>query len=252
MRDEQTGWIELHAGEFSLLWRTLGLGEPPAMLGVPHIGRTPAARQQWAEAAGQALAARGLGTVDKPAPDLADLLRAVGAARQVLELEVDTPDSALRGLGATGPDGTAAVARVDTTVRIGPAHDLLATMLDVPPQVGAGTGRSANLPLADFERACAAGAEGGVPSFAAALGHLGVRPEESQTLARALSTRTAGGRLGARAAAGTGWRRPQARLSWVDAEDGRYAIRTDGEWVTVTPADQRRLMTMAEEMLAGL
>lgn len=254
MRDEQTGWIELHAGEFFLLWTSLGLGDPPAMLGIPHIGRTPAAREQWAGAAGEALAERGLGTVDKPAPDLAALLRAVGGARQVLELAVDTPESALRGLGATGPDGTAALARVDTTVRIGPAHadDLAATMLDVPPQLGPGTGRSANLPVADFERACAAGAQGGVSSFASMLGRLGIRPEESLTLSRALSTRTAGGRLGARAADGTGWRRPPAALSWVDAEDGRYAIRADGEWITVTPVDQTRLVTMAEEMVAAL
>lgn len=254
MRDEQTGWIELHAGEFFLLWTSQGLGDAPAMLGIPHFGRTATARNQWAEAASQALADRGLGTVERPASDLAALLRAVGRAELVVELEVETPDDALRGLGAAGPDGTAALARVGTTVRIGPAHedDLVKTMLEVPPQAGPGSGISANLPVADFQRACGAGAQGGVAGFASMLDHLGVRPEERHTLARALATRTAGGRLGARAAEGSGWRRSPASLSWVDAEDGRYAVRREGEWITVTPADHTRLLTMAEEMFAAV
>jgi hypothetical protein len=253
VRDEQTGWIELHAGEFFLLWHALGFGELPAMLGVPSFGRTPAAREQWRDAASASLDERGLGTVDKPAEDLAALLRAVGWAELVLELQVDTPSTALRGLGVTGPEGTAALARVDTTVRVGPADrtDLVQTMLAVPPALGPGHGMSANLPVADYTAACAAGVDGGVGGFVSTLGRLGVRPEECLTLSRALSTRVAGGRLTARVIDARGqWQRSSATVGWLDAEDGRYALRVDGEWLTVTPVDHHRLVTMGQELLA--
>jgi hypothetical protein len=54
VRDESSGWIQLHAGEFLLLWDALGLGEPPAILRVPRLGRTPAERAVFAESAAQA------------------------------------------------------------------------------------------------------------------------------------------------------------------------------------------------------
>lgn len=253
MRDEQTGWIELHAGEFALLWGELGLGDQPTWLGIPHFGRTRAVREQWRASASGSLSGRGLGTVDHPSADLAQLLRAIGTAEQMLELQVDTETTALRGLGASGPHGTAAVARVDTTIRVGPVHqeDLVRTMLEVPPDLGPGTGMSANLPVADFDAACAAGAVDGPSGFVDALSRTGVRREECQMLARALTTRVAGGRLGARVADGNGrWHRAEAVVVWLDAEDGRYALRNDGEWISVTPADHTRLLTMAEEMFA--
>lgn len=255
MRDDQTGWIELHAGEFFLLWTTLGLGDPPDLLGIPHFGRTPEFREQWITAAGESLAARGLGTVDEPDPELAHLLRAVAGAQEVLELEVNTSDDALRGLGAIGDDGCAALARVGTDVRIGAAdeNDLVETMLSVPEPLEAGTGISANIPVADYLEACAAGAADGVSGFVRELGRRGVREAECLTLSRALSTRRAGGRLGARVSDGPAqWRRAATTLSWVDAADGRYAVRRDGEWITVTPADASRLVAMGEELLAGL
>lgn len=253
MRDEQSGWIELHAGEFALLWGALGLGELPAMLGIPAFGRTPEAREQWIGSASAALEARGLGTVERPADDLTALLRSFGAADQALELQVDDATTALRGLGVSGPEGAAALARADTTVRVGPAHevDLVQTMLAVPPLRGPGSGISANLPVADYAQACAAGVDDGVGGFVNALSRRGVRREECLMLSRALSTRTAGGRLTARAVDARGkWHRAPVTVGWLDAEDGRYALRSDGEWLTVTPADYQRLVTMAEEMLA--
>ncbi|MGH3432425.1 MAG: ESX secretion-associated protein EspG, partial [Thermocrispum sp.] len=103
------------------------------------------------------------------------------------------------------------------------------------------------------EEACAAGALEGVGSFVEVLQSQGIRREESVTLSRALTTRVAGGRLGARASDGSGhWYRAPATVAWLDTEDGRYALRTDGEWITVTPADPVRLLTMAEEMFAAV
>lgn len=255
MRDRATGWIELHAGELFLLWTALGLGRLPATLGVPHFGRTPAARAEWVAAADRSLSDRELGTVAEPSDDLEDLLRIIAGGERLLELDVDTPASSLRGIGATGAVGTAAVARVDTMIRIGPARstNLVETMLEVPPPLGAGRGISANLPVADFEAACGAGARDGVAGFVNELTYLGLRGPEINTLARALGSRTGGGRLGAKVRIGDGnWQRAESPVNWVDAEDGRYSVRRSGDWVTVTPVDQRRLITMAEEMVSSL
>lgn len=255
MRNEQSGWIELHAVEFTLLWRELGFGDLPEWLGIPPFGRTRAIRDAWQGAASRALANRGLGTVTQPADDLAWLLQAVEQGQHMLELQVDTSITALRGLGATGPHGTAAVARVQTQVRIGPVHpeQLVGTMLGVSQPLGAGSGMSANLPVADFERACAAGVLEGQDGFVDVLQRHGVRREEALTLARALTTRVAGGRLGARGLDRDGhWHRAPATVAWLDTEGGRYAVRSDGEWISLTPADPVRLLTMAQEMSAAV
>lgn len=253
MRDERTGWIELHAAEFFLLWRGLDLGAVPDWLGIPHFGRTPRARAEYSAVVDEALSTRELGTIERPAGDLAALLRAIAEAEVMLELQVDTQEAALRALGGFGPRGTAAVARVNTQVRIGPEtrDGLLRTMLfEVPPPLGPGSGMSANLPIADFDKACAAAAEDGVGGFVETLTELGVRREECLVLSKALSTRTGGGRVSARARDGRGrWHRSPITVSWLDAEDGRYALRTEGEWMTVSPADPSRLITMAEEMV---
>jgi hypothetical protein len=57
-----------------------------------------------------------------------------------------------------------------------------------------------------------------------------------------LTSRRGGGQLGA---SGRGRR----ALNWVDTPDGRYALRHNGNWVTITPVDLARLAAMAEEML---
>jgi hypothetical protein len=252
VRDEETGWIELHAAEFFLLWRGLDLGDVPEWLGIPAFGRTPRARAEWSAIVSEALTMRDLGTVERPAGDLAGLLRTIADAEAMLELQVDTREASLRALGGITAGRAAAVARVNTQVRIGPASSdaLVRTMLEVPPPMNPGSGISANLPIADFEKACSAAAQDGVSGFVETLTELGVRREECLVLSKAFGTRFGGGRLGAKARDGRGrWHRAPVTVSWVDAEDGRYALRTDGEWMTVTPADEARLVAMAEEML---
>lgn len=123
MRDQQTGWISLHPGEFFVVWTSLGLGEPPSALGVPHLGRTQQARAEFVAAAGEAMAERELGTVERPAADLEGFSRTIAAAERRLELDVDIPDASLRAVGAVDGRTAAAAASLPTEVRVGPARD---------------------------------------------------------------------------------------------------------------------------------
>ncbi|OLF07558.1 hypothetical protein BLA60_26950 [Actinophytocola xinjiangensis] len=250
MRDQASGWIQLSSIEFFLVWTSLGLGDPPVPLEVTHVGRTSASRAGMADEASRALAARDLGTVDEPARDLALVLRQLAGDGLTLDLRVLGSGSPLVGYATAGERGAAVAARVDGEIRVGSvragavAGDLLASL----PPARAGTGRPANIPLVEYENACAEAQRDGVTGFTRALHDAGVRQEDVSVLVKALTTRRGGGQLGA---SYRGSRAP-GLLTWLDGEDGRYALRRHGVWLTVTPADLARLTSMAEEMVEDL
>lgn len=255
MRDEGSDWIQLHVGEFFLLWDGLGLGEPPAILRVPHLGRTTAERAVYAEAAGQALAERGLGTVGDPADDLAEMLRVLAEPEVTLDLHAEGESFAFAAFGSIGRRGAVSIGGGATEVRLGPVRpaNLVATMLDVLRPLPAGIGSGANVRLTDYLSACAAGEREGTSGFTDVLRDAGLRPPEVNTFTRALTGRMAGGQLGGSVRAGDGrWQRAAGVLGWVDTEDGRYALHRKGEWVTATPVDAPRLRLLGEELLADL
>jgi hypothetical protein len=256
MRDEHSGWISLHPGELFLLWTSLDLGEPPAILQLPHIGRTAPARAELAALAGDALDARDLGTVERPAADLARLLRLVAATDRKVELEADGMDRSLRCVGViAGGDQAAALAMSGTEVRVGPLRHatLVAAMIDALPASPAGPGASANVRVEDYLAACEEGDGDGVAGFEDSLLDAGVRGQEAKVFSRAIADRVGGGRFVAAASDGEGhWTRSRSPLNWVDTPHGRYAIRRSGDWVTVAPADRARLVRMAEELVDEL
>lgn len=250
MRDQASGWIQLSSTEFFLLWTAMGLGEPPVPLEVTHIGRTRQSRARMAEEASQALGDRGLGTVHEPARDVAAILRQLAAGELTLDLRVLGQGSPLVGYATAGERGAAVAARVDGEIRLGSVRSsaVAASLLASLPPMPAGTGRPANIPVADYDDACAEGARDGVTGFTRVLHDAGVRQQEVSVLAHALTTRRGGGQLGA---SYRGSRAPTL-LTWLDAEEGRYALRRHGAWLTVTPADLPRLTSMAEEMVSDL
>jgi hypothetical protein len=250
MRDQASGWVQLSSTEFFLLWTTLGLGEPPVPLEVTHIGRTRESRAELAEEASRALTARDLGTVHEPARDVAVILHQLSAGRLTVDLRVLGQGSPLVGYAAAGERGAAVAARVDGEIRLGSVRGtaVASSLLASLPAMPAGTGRPANIPVTDYENACAEARRDGVTGFTRVLHDAGVRQQEVSVLAQALTTRRGGGQLGA---SYRGSRAP-GLLTWLDAEDGRYALRRHGPWLTVTPADLARLTSMAEEMLSDL
>lgn len=255
MRDADSGWIQLHPGELFLLWSSLAFGELPAILDIPHIGRTEMSRAQLIDAASHALAGRELGTVSEPARDLAQLLRTLADAGLMLDMHTDGDGPSFRAVGASGDRGAVSLGVAGPDVRIGPVRPsaMVATMLEALPPVPPGVGSSANARVADYERACARGKRDGPSGFRAALRAAGMRPPEVNTFVRTVTTRAGGGRMGASVSTGSGrWARSPEVLTWVDTPEGRYLFTRKGDWVTATPADPARLRGVAEEMVADL
>jgi len=249
VRDSASGWIQLSAVELYLLWSTMGLGETPAVLDLLHVGRTPARRAELVEETSAALAGRDLGTVTQPARDLAGMVRALGTATSSLDLRVYGEGTPLFAFAGAGPSGAAVAARVGEEVRMGNvrATALAPALLGSLPALPAGPGRPVNVNAADYETACQEGAYDGASGFARALHAAGLRTADVNTLVSALTTRNGGGQLGA-----TGRVRTYSVVNWLDTPDGRYALRRNGDWITITPADTPRLTSMAEEMLADV
>ncbi|WP_165777508.1 ESX secretion-associated protein EspG [Amycolatopsis antarctica] len=251
MRDPDTGAVHLHLGEFFLLWTALDLGELPVVLEVPHAGRTDSARAELIAEADGTLAARGLGTVADPARDLAGLLRTLDTSEVTVELE----HAPLRRFAVAGPLGAAVATVEGTVVHLAPvrATALTDTVLAALPDTGAGPGGPANVHAEDYERAVEALEHEGVDGFTDALHRAGVRAAEVNTLVRAVCHRTGGGSIAASVRTRGGRRaRTPAPVHWADTPEGRYALRRNGGWLTVTPADPARLRTMAAEMVADL
>jgi hypothetical protein len=128
---------------------------------------------------------------------------------------------------------------------------LVETMAGLLPRERAGDGPSANVTMDDFARACDAGADKGTWGFADALRRSGVHPSTIPTITRAVGDRHGGGTLSVmrRAAAGQ-WQRAPLRLTWVDTASGRYSLRQDAEWVTITPATSARMATLVTDVFS--
>ncbi|MQA08361.1 MAG: ESX secretion-associated protein EspG [Pseudonocardiaceae bacterium] len=254
MRDENSGWIQLHSAEFFLLWSVAGFGEVPVALGIGHVGRTPGRRAELIAQADESLAARELGTVAVPARDLAGYLRALAEPELAVDLHAEGRGPELRAMSSVGAEGSAAAAVVGSEVRVGPVSPdgTVPALLEALPAVPPGPGRGANVRWVDYRRACTEGQRDGTPGFVEALRDAGLRAPEANTVMRAISGRVGGGQLGAGTRTPRGWARASDTVNWVDTEEGRYAVRRGGEWVMVTPVDVPQLVAMADEMVADL
>lgn len=248
---DNSGWITLHPGEFYLLWRTLELGDLPSVLGVPRVGAAESYRAELIALADESLAGRGLGTVRAPDRDVVHLLRTLAEPDLSVDLSVSGADLAFRSYGAIGERGAVTVGTSGEDVLLGPVRpaELIPTMFEALPDAEAGPGAPANVGYADYRRACRAGDHDGASGFLDVLREAGVRSSQAAMFLRAIEGRRAGGYVGATSR--TRGRTP-GTVNWVDTEQGRYALRKLGDWVSVTPADTARLRGMAEEMVGDL
>jgi hypothetical protein len=240
-------WLRLSDGEFFLLWDAADIGDPPAVLNLRHIGRTRAERDRFAEEASVDLRERDLGTVTKPAAELADVLQAIGHRDLSLALAVQWTDGHFGAIAARGPEGAAiAVAVNDSvaarTLRPAALVDAITDELDpVPP----GPGVTANVAWADYLRACQEGELDGMDGFLWVLRETGMRVPEARTIARAVVERTGAGQLDIGPRTG----RPHDTISWLDTPDGRYLLRRRDGWLSVIPADLAKLNQLITESL---
>jgi hypothetical protein len=242
VRDPRSGWIQLSAAEFVLLWSSLSLGQIPLALGIPPIGRTARTRAELTATASSTLSGRDLGTVSSPARDVERVLRSLADREVLVELTVDGQESSLAAIGGSGPRGKAVAARVGDEVRVGPVDRVSGALLDAVVPLPAGPGGSVNIRTDDFDAACVGGERDGISGFVDVLARSGVRADDASMVARALTTRLGGGRLGVTRA------RSRSAMSWIDTSDGRYVVRNSNGWVTVMPTGPARLSALVEDM----
>lgn len=250
MRDPGSGWLQLSVTEFVVLWSELDLGDLPAVLELAALGRTTESARRLADEVSKAIEGRDLGTVARPARDVALTLRTVADYRTCADIVVHGDGTPLCGLAAVGRSGAAALAKVGDEVRMGPVpgHKLVDSLLESLSPLPAGPGRPVNVGIAEYRAACEEGERDGVTGFVRALEASGLRDTEASTLAKAVTGRRAGGQLGASG------RTPKERragtvLNWLDTDDGRYAVQLRAGWLTVTPVDLALLVRMANELV---
>ena len=241
----------LGVDEFFLLWYAHhSLRDLPSFLGVNPVGRSRTERAEHTAAASPTLPERGLGTIENPAADLREMVDAL--AETPVRIEFGRTEAAAWTVAAVRDTRAVAATRTDMEIRLwtGKATKLVTDLIEDLPPREPGTGASANVPAVDFQRACDAAAARGPSAFRDALDDAGVHQRDIPTLARAVEDSSGGGMLAAVRRDDTGtWRHAPLRTSWRDTAAGRYAIRQDDAWVTVTPADTARLTSMAGHVL---
>ncbi|WP_053738227.1 ESX secretion-associated protein EspG [Nocardia sp. NRRL S-836] len=241
------------AQEFFLLWQAVHGEDRVVPLGTPHVGATRAARRRLAEQSSQTLYARGLGTIDRPDDYLRTLISGLGEFDRALEIAYFKGTELARGLACAGWSGSFA-ARVNGQVHLREfrPNALASATVSSLPGLAPGSGRSVNVRWDDYLRAGQAGEREGVQAFLDVLRDAGIREPEAHTLMRIVTNRIGGGELGLTARNRDGVPRPTGRsVSWLDTREGRYLLRRHDGWLVLAPADQARLTSAVDELLAG-
>ncbi|MCP2261378.1 EspG family protein [Streptoalloteichus tenebrarius] len=249
-------WTELLPTEFVALWRRLGLGARPLELNVQEVGgTTDQARNAYREA-WEGLAARGLVTGDDVDGRLADVLATLARPSVSVDLRwaVD-PGRELRGLAAARGEwaavGVLADGRVWTdTVRAEALVDAVVGLIGRTPR---GSGRAVSVAARVLDEAAVASGEAG-QGFTSALVEAGMRGNDARMLTAVVSApRLRAGQLGAAARDGLGRRRRAPGVVNVfDTVEGRYALYERSGYVTVAPADERRITNLVLELLQSI
>lgn len=245
--------LSLSLDEFFLLWFAHHtLRDLPSFLGVNPVGGSRTERAEHTAAASTTLAERDLGTIENPAADLREILELLAEAPVRVEFGRTGREEATWTVAAIRDARAAVATRTGMEIRLGTgkAPGMVTDLIEDLPPTEPGPGASANASAADFQRACEVAAAKGPGAFRDALDNAGVHAIDIPTLARAVEDCSGGGMLAAVRRDDTDtWRHAPVQISWRDTEAGRYAIRQDAAWVTVTPADTARLSSMAGDVL---
>ncbi|APU12984.1 ESX secretion-associated protein EspG [Actinoalloteichus fjordicus] len=244
----------LSAVEFDVCWELLGLGETPVQLGLPSPGRTRTERRRVVGAAEATLTARGLFPGREPAPALGSALELLAAGEWLVDARLALPEI-VDAIGAGRASEGAVAARRGDRVWLAALEDhqvipeLLGLAGDVPP----GVGESASVRVVALT-AAARIARGDPQLLAAELTARGERAADAAELARLSAGPIRQGQFGASAVTTSGRRRATRVVSFHDTAAGRHLqLRRgtgDQEWVTITPADNRKIAAALRELAA--
>ncbi|MCT2585999.1 ESX secretion-associated protein EspG [Actinophytocola gossypii] len=247
--------VRLTALEFDVIWERERLPRRHEALGLPSPGRTHTERAQLVAEALAGLTARGLADGERADAELVDQLNLLARPQVCLDSWVWS-DREIRALTVVAGN-QALLAVVDSgEVWLIPARDtaIAEAAVSVCGEAPAGPGRSVSVPT-DLLTAADADARGDSRLLASALIDSGVSGSDAKTLAGMVDGIGLRGQFGANRVQRDGRMvRADRVVAFHDTHHGRYAHlakpNNDGRrWSTVTPADNRRLAMLVEELL---
>jgi ESX secretion-associated protein EspG len=235
--------ITLSAVEFDVVWRSAGLGAPPAVLRLASPGRTHTARRRIEAEVWAALAERRPGWGAGADPDLERLLHLL--AEPAVRVDVRAWGTAtIRAALAGGTDAVLAQ-RSGDAVAVTPCTSLAGATVAVLGTARPGPGRAAVVAAVDLEEALRRPTGAGLRTD---LVDRGVDPAESGLIARMLDGIDRRAQISVLVPDRLNiLRRAGEPLEVLDAPRGRYLTTrcrgADGTaWICVAPADDRRLL----------
>ncbi|MGW3471203.1 ESX secretion-associated protein EspG [Saccharopolyspora sp. NPDC000995] len=242
----------LSAAEFDLVHGALGLGRVPFPLGVPSLGATMEERAELAADAFRSLSGRGYATGDQLDPRLVDLLRLLGENDTSVDVlgHIGGPVQALAA--AAGRTGVLAqlVANELRLTEIRPTS-LAMSAVSVLPPAEPGPFRSLSLRQEQLTSALEEDEDdpfGGDYDDETALARAGLSAQDAATLAELANTRCAGGQFGVTHRSA----RASTLVTWFDTPQGRYLMVSQDSWLSISPADNRRVERRLAEVLSKL
>jgi hypothetical protein len=250
------GTIVLSKLEFDVLWEHEKLPAKHEALTVPSPGRTHTERRQLVAQAFADLEGRGLAERGRAVPELLDWLNLLAHPQLAIDTWVWT-DHRISSLAVVA-NRSALLAAVDgPQVWLIPAREtaIAEAAVSVAGDVVAGPGMSVSVP-SDVLAAADAEARGDVGEFAAALSRSGVAGPDAKTLAEMVRDMDVRGQFGvSRVQRDQRTRRADRVVAFHDTPRGRYVHlakpTADGRvWSTVTPADNRLLVSCVQELMA--
>ncbi|GGU57657.1 ESX secretion-associated protein EspG [Lentzea flava] len=242
--------------EFEVLWRTLRLGRMPYPLDVPSEGATEQELRTVQATTLAELRARGLADDER----LGDLLRLLDDH----EVSVDAVlglDRTVRALAASSGD-QAVLALIDGD-RVGLAEirptGLAREIVRVLPEGEPGPGNAMSVRAEVLQQAAALqeaeddeefddpwGAADEELDDSQALQRAGLSAQDARQLGELAANRVAGGQFGVT----HGRQRADVVINWFDTHQGRYLVVNSDGWLSLSPADNDRIATRIDTVLA--
>ena len=242
----------LSAAEFDLVHDALGLGRVPFPLDVPSQGATMRERSELAAEAYKSLAGRGLAERDVLDSKVEGLLRLLTDNDTSVDAfgHLDEPVRAL----AAADRHTGVLARIVgdqlwlTEIR---PTALALSIVAVLPANDPGPLRGLSLPYEQLARAIEEDDDdpfGGDLDDEVALTRAGVPAQDAAMLTELAGTRRGGGQFGV----SRGAARASTLVTWFDTHQGRYLMTSQETWLSITPADNRRIESRLADVLSAV
>lgn len=250
--------VVVSALEFDVLWAGQRFPRRHVVLDVPSPGATHSERAKLEAQAWAGLGERGLAKGTRADTELADQLAVLANPKQAVDVWVWT-DREIRALAASAGNN-ALLAVVDGgQVWLIPARptSFVQAAVSVAGECPAGGGRSVSLPLETL-RAAEQDVGGDTTAIITALSSRGIALTDAQELAGMFTNIEARGQFGAELTLRDGRiRRADRVVAFHDTDWGRYLYlaRSEGgraPWVTVTPANNARIVENVAELLDEL